>query len=129
MTPRLKLAFLASRNGSAFRAAVEAAFVREAAVLTRLRHRNVVHVYGVVPGADGHPKWIAMERAELDLQGLLVSLGVGGLPYDRMLPLLQDVLEGLVFLHGARDDAGRPDPIVHFDVKPKNVLVFQDPRR
>lgn len=86
-------------------------FLREAHLMARLEHPNVVRLYSAGVGAQG--PWIAMEHVE-------------GEPLHRVprkvraVQVLLDLAEGIQALH----DLG----LVHRDVKPPNVILTPDDR-
>ncbi len=80
---------------------------REAEVLQKLKHVNIVSllysqgnmiVYSYVPGVN-----------------LSEALQAGALPISRSIKIIIDVLKGLSFTH--------KNGIIHFDVKPGNIIV------
>ncbi len=98
-------------------------FIDEARISSRLRHSNIVAIddFG---SADGQ-LYICMEWVHgVDVSRLLRRLDAEGrrLPVDAALFILSEVLRGLEYAHGKRDD-GVPLDIVHRDVTPHNVLV------
>ncbi len=100
----------------------------EAGTLAHLSHRHIVRFYGVVevsiPGWPVLvPKWIVMERASTSLMGYL-RRGDGTrriLSPREYTTLLEHILMGLVYLHTLH-----PHALLHLDLKPANVLVFDD---
>ena len=97
------------------RLAGEAAFAerfrREARVLAKLSHPNIVQVFDLVDG--GGRLWMAMELMEGgELDGLLQR--VGKLPLEDALAIARPLADALAFAHGRG--------IVHRDFKPANVL-------
>jgi len=91
--------------------------IREARAFAQIRHRHVVRVLDVLPGA-GAP-WIVMEF--VPSRSLLeVIEGSGRLPPPRVAAV------GLAVL-AALDAAGRAG-VLHLDVKPGNVLIADDGR-
>lgn len=90
-------------------------FEREARVLAKLTHPNVVYItdFGVV---DGHT-FIAMEL----LEGLTLEeiLDEAPLDPDRAIDIVKQVLDGLAFAHDQQ--------VVHRDLKPANVFLTQNP--
>jgi serine/threonine-protein kinase len=87
-------------------------FQREAKLMAKVRHPNVVAVldYGILP--DGAP-CIVMEYLEgEDLSARLARRG--RLPWGEALDLTVDILSGLAIVHDA--------DIVHRDIKPSNVM-------
>lgn len=95
--------------------------LREAAVLSRVRHDHVVHLYDVVPlpGPDGQPGAVAlaMQLAEGgSLAGVLA--GRGHLSAGELVTLLVPLAGALADLHRSG--------VVHGDVSPGNVLFLGD---
>jgi serine/threonine protein kinase len=88
-----------------------ARFEREAQILARLHHPNIVVVFDT--GVDGADRFIVMELIEgLTLRELLDK---GALPPERAAEITSSVASALEFAHGRG--------IVHRDVKPANVLL------
>jgi WD40 repeat protein len=87
-----------------------ARLVREAQVLSRLRHPNVVSV--LETGTQEGVPYLVMELVE---GGTLAHLIARTEPRDRLLALLEQAARGLHAAH----EAG----CVHRDVKPDNILV------
>jgi serine/threonine protein kinase len=91
-----------------------ARFKREAEVLSRLRHPNVVHILDFDVTADGRP-FLAMEY----LDGTLLRDELswrGPLPLARALDIVGQVAGALAAMH----DQG----IVHRDLKPENLFLI-----
>lgn len=91
--------------------------IDELKILTRLRHNNITTVVGAVMENRGEPM-IVMEYME---QGSLYNLLHHSFALDGelILPILQDIVQGMRFLHSA------DRPIIHSDLKAKNVLLDQ----
>ncbi len=91
-------------------------FEREARVLSKLEHPNIVHImdFGVVEGLT----FIAMEL----LEGLTLEDVLDEAPLDpnRALDITAEVLEGLAFAHRLH--------VVHRDLKPANVFLCRGGR-
>ncbi|HKU37464.1 MAG TPA: serine/threonine-protein kinase [Polyangiales bacterium] len=103
---------------------VTRAFVREAKLVTRLNHRNIVRVFDL--GRESGRLYIAMEYVEgYDLNQLLGQLTRLRLPLpaEFALCIAREVLAGLDYAHRARDQHGTPLGVVHRDVSPSNVLI------
>jgi serine/threonine protein kinase len=107
------------RHGTANfeRAAQE--FLQEARLLHSLRHDNIVTLRGVTLHPEyGHVQWLVTERASGgSLEAWLSARGV--LTLTELLDLLRSVMRALVYLHS------RTPSVLHRDVKPANVLVFE----
>ena len=89
-----------------------ARFSRERDVLAGLSHPNIAALFDAGVGASGHP-YLALEL--LDGKQITVFCRDGGLPLERRVELVRQVLGALAYAHGRL--------IVHRDIKPNNVLV------
>ena len=88
-----------------------ARFEREAQILARLHHPNIVAVFD--SGVDGRDRFIVMELVEgITLRELLDK---GPLAVERATEITSSLASALAFAHG--------HDIVHRDVKPANVLL------
>jgi tRNA A-37 threonylcarbamoyl transferase component Bud32 len=94
----------------------EARFIREAEILFRLEHPNIVKVRNIRTDAD--PPFLEMEFVEGE--SLEDQLARGAIPYERALPLMVQIAAALGYLHRCA--------IRHRDIKPANVLVQPDGR-
>ncbi len=93
------------------------AFLNEAKVLTRLRHRNIVPVltafralgtaYYVMDYIGGKPLHEAVPRPQ-------------DLTEQQLLSILLPLLSALHYLHT------QPEPLLHRDIKPANILIDSD---
>ena len=84
---------------------------REARVIARLRHPNIVGVHEL--GETGGKPWVAMEYVEGDtLESLLEQRK---LSRRRVVEILRDTARALDYAHR--------EGVVHRDVKPLNILV------
>ena len=91
---------------------------KEASMLARLRHDNILNFQGLVVDASGTPKYIITERAVSNLSGYLEARSRGGkLTRAELTKICKHVLRGLVYLHTL------DPPVVHRDIKPENILV------
>jgi len=101
-----------------------AALIREAILVGRLHHRNLVAVLGLGLDEDGG-YYLVLEY--VDGGDLARLLGAGGIaeamPEPLALHVVDELALGLTYLHAARDPRGLPLGIVHRDVGPANVLV------
>ncbi|MEV0245167.1 serine/threonine-protein kinase [Nocardia sp. NPDC050712] len=86
-------------------------FEREAELVARLEHPNIVSVYD--RGAVGEQLWIAMQY----VQGADASTTVGPMALDRAVRIIGEVAEALDHAHSRG--------VLHRDVKPANILLEQ----
>jgi serine/threonine protein kinase len=87
-------------------------FVKEAEILSKLRHRFITRFYEFIPRESGAV--LVMEF--VDGQPLdRVLVGKGALPISEAISVAQCLLEALVYAHGKG--------IVHRDIKPANLIV------
>ncbi len=89
-------------------------FAREAQVLARLNHPNIVAVHDY--GQDGSFCWLVMEY--VDGSNLRDVIRAGELEPAEALALVPKICDALQFAH----DQG----VVHRDVKPENILLDTD---
>jgi serine/threonine-protein kinase len=90
-----------------------ARFLREADVVSRLSHRNVVSIYD--RGEEDGQLWLTMRFVDgIDAEAALEQAG-GGLPAPRAVHIVTEVAAAL--------DAAHRQKLIHRDVKPANVLL------
>lgn len=89
-------------------------FLREAELLARVDHPNVVKVYSY--GTDGDQAWVAMELVKG--RSLAEFVEARTLSTPQILDVMIEVAMGV----GAAHEAG----LVHRDLKPANILVGTD---
>ncbi|MBA3392651.1 MAG: protein kinase [Deltaproteobacteria bacterium] len=90
-------------------------FDREAEVAAKLHHKNVVGVVDIGKTPAG-ARYIVMELAVGEPLSAIISRGP--MPTTRIVPLMQQLCDGLQHAH----DAG----LIHRDFKPENVIVECD---
>lgn len=106
-------------------------FVREARLLARLEHRNIVQVFelGVQPSKrEGEPgeHFIVMEYLDgLTLKDLALRSWEAGqpLPIETIVRVVADACLGLDHAHRLKDERGQPANLVHRDISPDNLFV------
>jgi len=86
-------------------------FVKEAQILSKLRHRYVTRFYEFINNVDGAV--LVMEYVEGTPVDVLLSER-GALPVNDAIGICQCLLEALVYAHGKG--------IVHRDIKPANLI-------
>lgn len=99
--------------------------IAEAKILSVLRHRNIVQIFDVGVGDDGH-HFLVMEFVDgVDLGALQRNLEGARrrLPIDLVLHVGAEVCEALEHAQHAAGPDGAPMRLVHRDVTPANVLV------
>ncbi|CAI9108435.1 OLC1v1008023C3 [Oldenlandia corymbosa var. corymbosa] len=90
------------------------AFRHELTVLEKVRHPNVIQFVGAV--TQDIPMMILLEYSRGDLATYLQKKG--RLSPSKALRLALDIARGMNYLHECK-----PDPIIHCDLKPKNILL------
>ncbi len=91
------------------------AIAREAKVLAKLSHPNIVPIFDLAP--IGHELVMAMELVEGET---LEQRMVGPMPWRAVLPIFQQLGDALAAAHRMG--------VVHGDIKPGNVMVDRDGR-
>ena len=100
------------------RQAVTSRFRSECAILSKLRHPNIVQFIGVHYGRGGKTDLtLVMECVSSDMHMFLE--GHPNLPLPLKISILLDVSYGLVYLHEWDPNT----PIVHRDLTARNVLI------
>jgi len=85
-------------------------FVREAEVISRLRHPNIITVHDV--GSVGEQYYYTMDYIEGKTLDVLQK---EGLPTRRALEIIRDVADAMAHANGKG--------VVHRDLKPRNIIV------
>lgn len=92
-----------------------ARFIREAEIIARMGHRNIIDVYDIEDRFN--TLFIIMEY--LQGEGLDVQLKrEGPLPVARVVSILKQVCAGLAYAHA--------QGIVHQDIKPANIFIQEN---
>ena len=94
------------------------ACIKECSKHMILHHRNVVRVCGVSQGEQDHA-YIITELAPLSLADALQSHPQRD-DWATLVRWALDIAEGLQYLHSLAE------PVLHLDLKPQNVLLFDD---
>lgn len=102
----------------------EAMFMREAGVVSRIRHPNVVEVFDV--GEDKGVLFLVMEWIHGEPLSAVITAARAhgeGMPPAMAVRIGVQVCEGLHAAHELTDPDGKPTGLVHRDVSPHNILV------
>lgn len=111
-TSQLGLPFAAADSNQG----LVAAFEHEMTLLSNLRHPCIATVMGAVVKKRESPL-LVMEYMELGSLHDVLHNATISLDGDLVLPILQEISQGVRFLHNA------DPPIVHCDLKSRNVLI------
>lgn len=104
-------------------------FVREAQILSGLRHPSIVDVIEFGEEAGAYVMVLEYVRGyHLGQWSKYVRKKGRELPTEILLLLMTDVLEALDKAHNMRHPDGTPMHIVHRDVSPSNILLDDDGR-
>jgi len=104
-------------------------FLDEARLMAVLSHPNLAQVVELGrEGRDGYYLVVEYVRGPTlrELLNAAQERGMGGLPIVEALAIAISVAEALSYVHGRRDELGRPLRIVHRDLNPSNVIVSYD---
>ena len=93
-------------------------FIRECHHCSKLSHPNIVRVIGIYYKPGQSLPVMVMEEMDESLTAYVQRLSVAAV--KRVGPILLDVAKGLIYLH-----AQKPDPIVHRDLSPNNIMVLK----
>lgn len=98
-------------------------FLREARIVARLAHKNVVGIYRL--GEDGGRYFISMEYVRGAALNALIRATKqhGPVPVGAALSAIIQLCRGAHAAHELRDKDGRMLGIVHRDITPHNVMV------
>eukprot|EP01114_Cavostelium_apophysatum_P017498 TRINITY_DN5214_c0_g1_i2.p1 TRINITY_DN5214_c0_g1~~TRINITY_DN5214_c0_g1_i2.p1 ORF type:complete len:403 (+),score=42.20 TRINITY_DN5214_c0_g1_i2:193-1401(+) len=100
-------------------------FRKEAAMLRKLRHENIVLSHGIcVSNSKGtvQEHWMIMELLPNNLAKYIEDTGglVGRMPLATLLSIAKGIATGMAYLHGLSPK------IIHRDLKPANILLDEN---
>ena len=96
-------------------------FIREAEVLARLEHPNIVPIYEMANDSDGRLFYTMKKVEGRNLQEVLESIREGDSPtiskfgLDALLTLFRKICDAISFAHSRG--------VIHRDLKPENIMV------
>jgi serine/threonine protein kinase len=94
---------------------LRSAFRREAKILNRLRHAAIPVVFDYF--ADGSGDYLVMQYIEGEDLGMLTDRRPMPFPVDVVLDWGDQLLDALEYLHGNKP------PVIHRDIKPRNLKL------
>lgn len=106
-------------------------FVREANILSNLRHPGIVSVVELGEREDDGALVMVLEYVRgyhLGQWAKFVRLTQRTIPTANLLQLMIEVLDALHYAHTMAHPDGKPMHIVHRDVSPSNILLDEDGR-
>ncbi len=89
-------------------------FVKEAERLKSIHHKNIVRVIDYFP--ENNTWYYVMEY----IDGKSLQQWLNGIPFvseEKAMPVFMQLLDGLNHIHSL------PDPLLHLDIKPSNIMV------
>jgi len=106
-------------------------FVREANILSNLRHPGVVSVIELGEREEDHALVMVLEYVRgyhLGQWAKYVRLKKRTIPIEIVVQLMIEVLDALHYAHSMVHPDGTPMGIVHRDISPSNILLDEDGR-
>jgi serine/threonine-protein kinase len=95
-------------------------FQREAKVIARLEHPNIIPIYAYGIDEEQRIPWMAMRLVPGGALSAIVRGSGRRLPFERSIAILRGVAEALDYAHAKG--------VVHRDVKPQNILLDEAER-
>ena len=94
-------------------------FHRECQLLEKANHPNIVKFYGAYHDEETGEPILVMERMKENLREYLLR-NKGKLSRQKAIEVCLSIVRGLRYLHSL------PQPIVHGDLKDKNIMITED---
>ena len=88
-------------------------FKNEAVILSKLDHPNIVKVIDFFELPD--ELHLIMEYVEGRTLDKIIGQEIGPIPYQRALPIFNQILDGIAYAHSKG--------VIHRDIKPSNIIV------
>ncbi len=93
-------------------------FLSECAILKRLDHYALPHVYRVFEDHTHHRIYMLMDYADgPNLEKLRQQQPGKRFPFSRVLAIMAPIVDAIIYLHTQQP------PIIHRDIKPANIIV------
>ena len=97
-------------------------FINEVSTIGRIRHDNVVHLVGFCSeGSNQALVYEYMPNGSLDKHIFLKEGRVKSFGWEKLHEIALGTAQGIEYLHGGCDIC-----ILHFDIKPQNILLDHD---
>lgn len=92
-------------------------FREECRLMSKIHHPRIVRFLGLCFFEDSPYPMLVMEKFDVNLETVLETHK--NIPFPLILHILQDITEGLIYMHSQRP------PIIHRDLTARNVLIDQ----
>jgi serine/threonine protein kinase len=92
-------------------------FKEECRLMSKIHHPRIVRFLGLCFLDDSLYPMLVMEKFDVNLETVLETHK--NIPFPLILHILQDIAEGLIYMHSQRP------PIIHRDLTARNVLIDQ----
>ncbi|GEM_PF-2803992 len=99
-------------------------FLNEGRLMSYIMHPNIIEVYDV--GEIENTPYLVMEYISgKDLYSVIRAVSQIGIaiPFDIILYIISEILEGLHNIHSAKDNKGNDLKIIHGDINPSNIFI------
>ena len=93
-------------------------FIEECRRMSKMHHPRIIQFLGLCFFDDSPYPMLVMEKLDVNLETVLERYD--NIPFPLILRILQDIAEGLIYLHSQK-----PAPMLHRDLTARNVLINQ----